>query len=233
MKYFFSILFSLLFMSSHALAASFDCTKAATKVEKMICADAELSKLDDTLAASYKSALQSSANPALVKSEQVQWMKQNRNSCINSDCLRVTYQQRISELKRSSSAGGNPSLSPSSLNPPATITGSYEMSFQNSHGELELFDLGNGRVKFALLADLVIDVKMGNVRTGLTCGEISFTQNKAQYQNNDENCTLDFDLRGNILELTQKGSCGYGMGVTAEGQYKKSSSKKPKMEHCS
>src|SRR3990167_6280936 len=32
-----------------AQAASFDCAKAATKVEILICADAELSKLDDEL----------------------------------------------------------------------------------------------------------------------------------------------------------------------------------------
>ncbi len=30
-------------------AASFDCGKAGTKVEKLICADAELSKLDEKL----------------------------------------------------------------------------------------------------------------------------------------------------------------------------------------
>lgn len=37
-----------------ATAASFPCEKAATKVEKLICADAALSSLDEELAASYR-----------------------------------------------------------------------------------------------------------------------------------------------------------------------------------
>lgn len=38
-------------------AASFDCTKAKSPVEKAICSDAELGKLDEDLSKVYKDAL--------------------------------------------------------------------------------------------------------------------------------------------------------------------------------
>jgi len=41
-----------------AQAASFDCAKAATAREKLICADPKLSAMDDALAKSYRAALQ-------------------------------------------------------------------------------------------------------------------------------------------------------------------------------
>ena len=47
-------LFGLLVLTLPVQAASFDCAKAGTKVEKLICGDAGLSKLDDELAAAYK-----------------------------------------------------------------------------------------------------------------------------------------------------------------------------------
>jgi DNA-directed RNA polymerase specialized sigma subunit len=50
-------LFGLL--STQATAASFDCNKAASWVEKSVCSNAELSKLDDQLAKSYHDALAS------------------------------------------------------------------------------------------------------------------------------------------------------------------------------
>ena len=37
-------------------AASFDCAKASTKVEELVCADAALSAQDETLAAVYRQA---------------------------------------------------------------------------------------------------------------------------------------------------------------------------------
>lgn len=42
-------LLGLLVLALPAQAASFDCAKAGTKVEKLICGDVELSKLDEEL----------------------------------------------------------------------------------------------------------------------------------------------------------------------------------------
>ena len=48
-------------------AASFDCAKATTKVEKLVCADIALSAQDDALAATYRQAA-SLTKPASVRS---------------------------------------------------------------------------------------------------------------------------------------------------------------------
>src|ERR1044072_9484180 len=46
----------VLALASPAAAASFDCGKARTKVEKLICADPQLSRQDSELAAAYAEA---------------------------------------------------------------------------------------------------------------------------------------------------------------------------------
>lgn len=80
-----------------AQAASFDCGKASTKVEKLICTDAELSRLDEALAEVYADALKST-DPANFKAEQKAWLKK-RNQCRNNDCLISTYQRRIEAIR--------------------------------------------------------------------------------------------------------------------------------------
>jgi uncharacterized protein len=78
-------------------AASFDCAKAQTKVEKLICSDAELSKLDEYLATAYTKALKVDGKSAEVRNAQRQWVKE-RNSCIDVACVKHTYAARISSL---------------------------------------------------------------------------------------------------------------------------------------
>lgn len=56
------IFISLIFLTSISYAASFDCNKASTFIEKAICSESELSKLDDLLGKSYKKALIETAN---------------------------------------------------------------------------------------------------------------------------------------------------------------------------
>jgi uncharacterized protein len=78
-------------------AASFDCAEASTKVEKLICADETLSKLDEALAAAYADALKSS-DPASLKAEQKAWLK-GRNACPDTVCVRQTYEARLAVLR--------------------------------------------------------------------------------------------------------------------------------------
>ncbi|WP_462329864.1 DUF3298 domain-containing protein [Thiohalocapsa halophila] len=78
-------------------AASFDCTQASTRVEKLICADAELSRLDSKLGAVYASARQSTDDPETLRAGQRTWLAQ-RNRCNDSDCLAERYHQRIAAL---------------------------------------------------------------------------------------------------------------------------------------
>ena len=78
-------------------AASFDCAKASSKIEKVICDDSKISTLDDNLAVVYKKAIATTNDKESLKSEQKKWLKA-RNECISSDCLKESYTNRIEEL---------------------------------------------------------------------------------------------------------------------------------------
>jgi uncharacterized protein len=70
------VLFGLL--STQATAASFDCKKAASWVEKSVCSNPELSKLDEELAKAYNDALASLSPEGQkeTKQYQKQWLKE-------------------------------------------------------------------------------------------------------------------------------------------------------------
>ncbi len=93
--FFFS---NTLLVSNTASAASFDCTKASSQVEKLICSDRELSDLDSKLGNIYRP--KASASPSLV-TDQKQWLRQQRNLCKTIDCLRAAYLKRIEDVNLS------------------------------------------------------------------------------------------------------------------------------------
>jgi uncharacterized protein YecT (DUF1311 family) len=86
-------------------AASFDCAKAATNIEKMICADEGLSALDSQLATVYKRSIYAAIDKGAFKQEQLSWLK-TRNACKDVACLSQSYQSRIATL--GASLGGSP-----------------------------------------------------------------------------------------------------------------------------
>lgn len=84
---------------------SFDCTQAVEgSIEAMICADSELTALDNSLATVYIAASETAKNmqPNLLPAEQRGWIK-GRNECWKSDdkkqCITEQYQRRIYELQ--------------------------------------------------------------------------------------------------------------------------------------
>src|SRR5260370_4180983 len=80
-------------------SASFDCAKAKTKVDKLVCGDPKLSDLDEKLIALYNKALALSPVPEDTKQQQLEWVKQSRNTCKDADCLEQAYTSRISDLQ--------------------------------------------------------------------------------------------------------------------------------------
>ena len=78
-------------------AASFDCKKAATTVEKTICSEPELSRLDNELAFVYRNALKKVADPKTLKAQQFKWLSV-RNKCRTGSCLISVYQTQIDLL---------------------------------------------------------------------------------------------------------------------------------------
>lgn len=91
------ILYLFGFLTLPVQAASFDCAKAGTKIEKLICSDAEISKLDEELNAAYKTAVQDKTKADVIKQVQKQWMK-DRNSCADARCVKGAYETRLHSL---------------------------------------------------------------------------------------------------------------------------------------
>jgi uncharacterized protein YecT (DUF1311 family) len=98
LKLIVGIIFSMLFLLTTAQAASFDCEKAASEVEKLICGDDELSRLDESLNKAYLQALKRNDIKKQTIERQRQWLKNERNACQNAECLRKAYETRIKEL---------------------------------------------------------------------------------------------------------------------------------------
>jgi uncharacterized protein len=83
--------------SFYASSASFDCAKATTKVEKIICGDIELSSRDRTLAIFYKRAMNVSNDKEQLKQEQRAWLKE-LSQCKEKECVKKHYYSRINDL---------------------------------------------------------------------------------------------------------------------------------------
>lgn len=80
-----------------AHAAGFDCEKITIRVEKLVCADAALSKLDEELNAAYKTASQDEKQAAFIRQTQKQWLKE-RNRCADVLCVKHAYEARLNRL---------------------------------------------------------------------------------------------------------------------------------------
>ncbi len=95
------------FSVTTAHAASFDCKKASTAVEKLICADAQLSKLDEELAAAYRDAMGNAgqAEKAALREDQAAWLK-SRNACKDRLCIEGAYRTTIATLTASARGPG-------------------------------------------------------------------------------------------------------------------------------
>src|SRR6185437_14170851 len=81
---------------------SFDCAKARSNVEKLVCADPELARLDLELSEAYETALRA----GIVEKElQVEWIRRNDECVTHSipeQCLRDRITQRIADLRGTS-----------------------------------------------------------------------------------------------------------------------------------
>lgn len=87
-------------VAPRAISASFDCNKAASPVETMICRDIQTSALDNKLQQTYTAALAAvapSSKKALIE-EQRHWITYTRDVCQDDACLRQVYAVRIDML---------------------------------------------------------------------------------------------------------------------------------------
>ncbi|MBS1198471.1 MAG: hypothetical protein H6R18_2256 [Proteobacteria bacterium] len=97
---------ALLFLlaATTAQAASFDCSKAGNKVERLICNDKTLSNLDGDLGKRYQETLELAAAPKEIVQTQRNWLAE-RNRCPDAACLTQAYRERITVLGKTTLAG--------------------------------------------------------------------------------------------------------------------------------
>ena len=87
-----------------AWSASFDCGKASTGTEITICADKELSELDDEMAAQYRHVVARHPDPALIRERQRAWLTERNRGAGAPTCLKRLYGARIEELEGNATA---------------------------------------------------------------------------------------------------------------------------------
>lgn len=98
----------LLLISPLANAASFNCKKASTKIEKSICSNPVLSKLDSQLSILYQTTRLLGYQS--VKKDQKQWLKKRDITCkkASEKCLEMLYSERKVELNKILLADSDP-----------------------------------------------------------------------------------------------------------------------------
>jgi len=134
MKYILCLV-GLFVLALPAKAASFDCAKATTTVEKVICGDVKLSKLDEELDAAYKMALQDHTRAEATKISQRQWLRE-RNLCLTAVCLQAIYKDRKSNLQIL--------ISPEVQSDTTVIADQSKIIYGNSHEEISASNQAKG-----------------------------------------------------------------------------------------
>lgn len=79
-------------------APSFDCAKASTNVEKLICANDDLGRLDVMLTKNFRGMLSADLGTTTqaLRKEQLDWLR-SRNRCTDVECIRQAYLKRLDE----------------------------------------------------------------------------------------------------------------------------------------
>lgn len=78
---------------------SFDCAKASTRSEQLICSDGALANLDATMASTYSSARERVPDKTALKNAQNKWRRDVRDACGDVSCMMTSYEERIAHLR--------------------------------------------------------------------------------------------------------------------------------------
>lgn len=190
-------------MSPPAIVQSFDYQKAASKIEKMICADPELSKLDVEMARAFAEARQRTGGT--VPGQQA-WLKDTRDDCSNAACVKRVYQTRIAFLK-----GVGPAL-------PFTapgLAGEWDRIGVSTHapGTLRITKASRAAFEFELFA-------MAGINIGQIEGSAAIKAADAVYRDPESGCEVRFRRTERRIAVATRDCMSMGgMGVTFEGDY--------------
>ena len=119
----------------------------------------------------------------------------------------------------------------------AEVTGTFESNLRGNSNVILIQALGHNKLKIEMI--LAYQFKVNGqrmVHTGTASGEAVirgdtavFTPNEIAAGDNPCKITLKFSKPGALIVTTENGlECGFGLNVSADGRYKKSSGAKPK-----
>jgi uncharacterized protein len=208
----------LTIVSSSAVAQSFDCRKATTAVEKMVCADIDLSKLDEQMARAFTDAR---GNVDVNVIGQGAWLKNVRNRCANVDCLKDAYEGRIAHLKNLSpvaATSGSGQLSSAAAFSIEGLAGEWTRVGVTQHDSSTLI------IKNMTTAGFGFDV---SAFSGAHSGEIEgvAVRNAAEavFKDEETRCEVRFSRKSDHLFISTSEECLSmgGIGVTFDGEYGK------------
>lgn len=174
-------------------AQSFDCARASTSTEKMICADPEISKLDTQMAERYKVLLSKDAAARNgVIAVQARWLIDTRNVATLSGELKQAYVDRLDGLDVAIHCETSDDLQWTQINRCAQV------GFENSDAELD-----------ALYRKLLAQPDM---RSDGEATAILKQSQDAWLKFRDSQCEWEtVDLRGGTLRPMQISGCAHGL----------------------
>lgn len=197
----------LLLCLSPLRAASFDCAKASTRMEKLICSDALLSKTDEVLNQTYQDALRRTHNKKTVKLWQREWLNSwEVKHCDTSDCLLKPYLEQIMLLRDIATKGRES----------ADWTGSYHQLLEgrktSQSASLLLVGLRGNRVFISAFA-----VQGPTAHTGVIKGVGHIKEGRLLFDFDGCAGEMRLDSQGPVMEKEE--GCG-GVNVSFLGQYR-------------
>lgn len=205
----------VLTVSQLSFGASFDCKKAGTEVEKAICLDKTLSRLDEFLALTYKKALARSSHKNKLKASQRNWLRAKRNKCEDDDiCLNTEYYSRILELTDTRKS--------------SDLSGSYERYNKNKpsfhSSDINILELRDHQIYLNGIAMWYLNKEneaKGIVHFGEINGVFPIVENKVKYHDKYGGAfMLTFEKNGFLIsESANEGN--WGANVSFDGQYRK------------
>ena len=210
-------------LASHA--ASFDCAKASAKVEKAICADKELSALDERMAAAYKKQLGAwqGGIAAYVRDDQREFNKMVRSAhegetddgleCAKAyvPCIKKLLRERVAVLEGNTYAMGG-----------VYQRGNAKMLLRADAGEnydVVLYQKSPQVVRSTLKIESPGSFKAAPGATGFTASDMLVSK-MGEGMTGDalkEPCEVRLRMSSLEAEVTQTGKCGANFA----GKYKR------------
>ncbi len=160
--------------------------------------------MDDLMADHYKNTLASSRDAGIVQVAQRRWVA-DRNKCTDIACLVRSYQGRIVQLLPAYERGE------------PWISGVYK--FEDNR--LDIIQTKPREVRFRLFA-ISPSGNMGEVE-----GTGQLYDGVAKFFNKKNDCNLTFHIKVKTIILSQIGYCGFGLNVSADGDYRHIEQKSP------